>query len=65
MKFEGGFGIPYIMLRIILLSILFPGYTIFVTNYERRCCQSAKMEDTYGSKEKRKGTSCKDFYRIH
>ena len=65
MKFEGGFGLPYIGLLIILLSILLPGYTVSVTNYERQCRQSAEMEDTYGSKEKGNGTSCKDFYRVH
>ena len=65
MKFEGGFGLPYIGLLIILLSILLPGYTVSVTNYERQCRQSAEMEDTYGSKEKGNGTSCKDFYRMH
>ena len=52
MKFEGGFGLPYIGLLIILLSILLPGYTVSVTNYERQCRQSAEIEDTYGSKEK-------------
>ena len=52
MKFEGGFGPPYIGLQIILLSILLLGYTVSVANYERRCRQSAEMEDTYGSKEK-------------
>ena len=65
MKFEGGFGPPYIGLQIILLSILLPGYTVSVANYERRCRQSAEMEDTYGSKEKGNGTSCKDFCRMH
>lgn len=65
MKFEGGFGLPYIGLLIILLSILLPGYTVSVTNYERQCRQSAEMEDTYGSKEKGNGTSCKYFYRVH
>ena len=57
MKFEGGFGLPYIGLLIILLSILLPGYTVSVTNYERQCRQSAEMEDTYGSKEKGNGAS--------
>ena len=52
MKFEGGFKLPYIRQRIILLSALLPGYTVSVTNYERQCRQSAEMEDTYGSKEK-------------
>ena len=65
MKFEGGFGLPYIGLLIILLSILLPGYTVSVTNYERQCRQSAEMEDTYGSKEKGNGASCKDFYWMH
>ena len=51
-ELEGGFGLPYIRLRIMLLSALLPGYTVSVTNYERQCRQSAEMEDTYGSKEK-------------
>ena len=65
MKFEGGFKLPYIRQRIILLSALLPGYTISVTCYEKYCRQSAEMEDTYGSKEKGNGTAGKDFYRMH
>lgn len=65
MKFEGGFKLPYIRQRIILLSALLPGYTVSVTSYEKRCRQTAEMEDTYGSKEKGNGTAGKDFYRMH
>ena len=65
MKFEGGFKLPYIRQRIILLSALLPGYTVSVTCYEKYCRQSAEMEDTYGSKEKGNGTAGKDFYRMH
>lgn len=65
MKFEGGFGLPYIGPRTMLLSASLPGYTISVTCYEKYCRQSAEMEDTYGSKEKGNGTSCKDFCRMH
>ena len=65
MKFEGGFKLPYIRLRIMLLSALLPGYTVSVTCYEKYCRQSAEMEDTYGSKEKGNGASCKDFYWMH
>ena len=64
-KFEGGFGLPYIRLRIMLLSALLPGYTVSVTSCEKRCRQTAEMEDTYGSKEKGNGTAGKDFYRMH
>lgn len=48
-----------------LLSALLPGYTVSVTSYEKQCRQSAEMEDIYGSKEKRNGTPCKDFFRMH
>ena len=65
MKFEGGFKLPYIRQRIILLSALLPGYTVSVTSCEKRCRQTAEMEDTYGSKEKGNGASCKDFYWMH
>ena len=65
MKFEGGFGLPYIGPRTMLLSALLPGYTVSVTSYEKQCRQSAEMEDIYGSKEKRNGTTCKDFFRMH
>ena len=65
MKFEGGFKLPYIRQRIILLSALLPGYTVSVISREKQCRQTAEMEDTYGSKEKGNGASCKDFYWMH
>ena len=65
MKFEGGFELPYIRQRIILLSALLPGYTVSVTSYGKQCRWSAEMEDAYGSKEKGNGASCKDFYGMH
>lgn len=61
MKFEGGFKLPYIRLRIMLLSALLPGYTVSVTSCEKQCHQTAEMEDTYGSQEKGNGTAGKDF----
>ena len=48
-----------------LLFTLLSGYTVSVTSYEKQYRQSARMEDIYGSKEKRNGTPCKAFYRMH